>query len=167
MYNFYAIMLLAIAGYPGTGKTTLATHLEQQLDYFRLTRDDFIQRFFESFDFDSIGQKAAVYQLMLSYAEQGLNEGRDVVLDMPFTRAEEIDHAQSLASRLDVPFKVIYLECPDKIRQDRIRSQTNHPVSDVHRVKPKTPNIPAGCNIINTTKPIEVCVAECLDYLRS
>ncbi len=167
MSNFYAIMLLAIAGYPGTGKTTLAKRLEQEMTYFRLTRDDIIQVLFRHFDFGSLEQKAAVYQRMLSHAEIALNTGRNVVLDMPFTRNEEIELAQSLASRLNVQFKVVYLECPEHIRIERVYSQTDHPVSVALRSQPRTSNVPAGCKVIDTTLPIEVCVAECLDYLRS
>lgn len=111
---------------------------------------------------------------MLRIAETHLREGRKVLLEgMPFSRRAEVAAARGLAGRCGVPFRCLLCVCPEPVALERIRAQRSaHPATDrddslYRRSKASFESIEGDHLVVDTTRPVEETIHDCLKYLES
>ena len=92
-------MLIAMAGLPGTGKSTLATALADALPAVVLDKDKLRTGLIPAEKIEySRAQDDYVFELLLKAAEYNLNRGRHVILDgRTFTRRYQVERVELFA----------------------------------------------------------------------
>ena len=103
-----------MVGLPGSGKTTQAKRLEEELGALRLTPDEWhIALFGQDFPGDNHDERhARVERLMWSVAERALRLGVSVILDFGFWSRAERDGLRRQAMRMGAGFKIHYMDVP-------------------------------------------------------
>lgn len=111
-----------IHGYLGSGKTTLARRLEQELPAIRFTHDEWMARFY---GIDPPVEHFADYSSRVSARIDSLwprclRLGLDVVLDLNFWTRRDRDAARMTAQSLGAAVRLYRLTCPDEVAWRRI-----------------------------------------------
>lgn len=123
--------LVAVGGFSGTGKTTLATGLAPAIGDIpgavHLRSDLERKSMFGVEETDRLPAEAyrgdmhfAVYERLIEKAEVSLRAGRCVVLDAVFGRSEERAEAEAVAARCGVPFDGVWLTAPGDVLVGRV-----------------------------------------------
>jgi uncharacterized protein len=126
--------LVAIAGFSGTGKSTLAAavapslglapgalHVRSDIQRKRLSGVDATHHLpAEAYRPDVSAQ---VYSRLRLLAEVGLQASRCVILDATYRDARERAHVNRLAARLDIGFVGLWLEAPTEILTERVATR--------------------------------------------
>ncbi len=125
--------LIITHGLPGSGKTTFAQYVIEQLGAVRIRSDIERKRLFglgamedsRQLDEDIYSQKATTctYSRLLCLARDLQTMGQRVVVDAAFLRAEERAQFHSLAHEMSVPFVIATLAAPEKTLRARIRKR--------------------------------------------
>lgn len=126
--------LVAIGGYSGTGKTTLASLLAGTLEHapgFLHFRTDLERKALfnvsetERLDPSSYTQEVndKVYARLLHKTRIGLKSGQKVIIDAVFSKESERAEFETLAEELDVPFIGIWLEADEKVISARVEAR--------------------------------------------
>jgi len=166
-----------IAGLPGTGKTTLAQALAQELSGAVLSKDTVRAAIFpgpltdytreqDDLCFDMI-LGAASYLTTHNRAEFIFLDGRT------FSRREQIDQAVQTAEASGCAWKILHTICPYDIAEARlVKDAATHPAAnrtvDMYReVKTRFEPISYPHLEIDTSQPLEGCVRQGLRYLRA
>lgn len=132
--------LVAVGGFSGTGKTTLARGLAPLLGVcpgaIHLRSDVLRKALLGKDEFERLGNEAysqemhaQVYREVLSRAATCLEAGQSVVLDAVFGGEPERAEVQRLAERLGVTFCGLWLEAPYDTLVSRVESR-EHDASD-------------------------------------
>ncbi|WP_440994960.1 AAA family ATPase [Arhodomonas sp. SL1] len=127
--------LVAVGGFSGTGKSTLAYGLAPGLDPApgaRVLRSDVLRKRRYGVDpEEALPEEAyrpevseAVYTDAFEQAAALLADGHSVILDMVFDRPEDRARAEAVAARADVPFAGFWLTAPRDVLAKRIRSRS-------------------------------------------
>jgi uncharacterized protein len=127
--------LIAIGGYSGTGKSTLARKLALEFGDrcgAVVLRSDVIRKHMqgrapeEPLGVESYSSTltANVYRAMFKYAYRALRAGRPVILDATFLDPQFRDRAESLARKADVQFQGLWLTAPRDILMERVWSRS-------------------------------------------
>jgi aminoglycoside phosphotransferase family enzyme/predicted kinase len=127
--------LLAVGGYSGSGKTTVARDLAPELGpapgAVVLRSDEFRKRLWGRAPLEKLppeayapGQSDRVYGALLDAARDALAAGRAVVLDAAFLRPEERAAAEALAREAGVPFEGLWLEATPDVLRARVAART-------------------------------------------
>lgn len=114
--------LTIIQGFIGVGKTTYSKALSRRTGAIRLNGDEYCDTHFTIKELETNWDECfsgAITQLWLE-AEKLLCRGQSVILDFGFWDKESRDHARSVAQRLDVNFKHIYLNTDENIIMERL-----------------------------------------------
>jgi predicted kinase len=101
--------LVALKGYPGCGKSTVAAALSRELGW-PLIEKDAIQRIL---DRHRVAGDAPGYEIMLQLARSHLRHGISIILDSPFWKLT-YDNAQALADEHGARLVVIECRCADE-----------------------------------------------------
>jgi len=171
-------MLIAMAGLPGTGKSTLAAELARTLGGVVLSKDVVRASLFPPSILDYSSEqddlvmeaifKAAVYALRAVPHRVVLIDGRT------FLRAYQVRDLMALASSLQQTPILIECVCDDAVARQRLerdRAMGQHPAGnrtyDLYlEVKARAEPITVPHLVIDTGQlSLEACVALCLDYL--
>ena len=127
-------MIVVMAGLPGTGKSTVARALAQELGGIVLNKDalraDLFPRQFVEY---STAQDDFVQDLMQRTAEYLLirTPGLTVFFDgRTFSRRYQIERVVELADRLGTPWRIIECVCPEDVAQRRIEQARKHPAKN-------------------------------------
>ncbi len=124
--------LIAIGGYSGSGKSTIAAKLAVRLNAVLLSSD--IERKAQlniaetqRLPASSYTSKAAHvnYERLAEKARCALSANQLVIVDATFLSSEQRKHIESLALECHVPFVGIWLDVSKKILETRIRDRRN------------------------------------------
>lgn len=128
--------LIAVGGFSGTGKSTLAAALASGLGHapgaVHLRSDIERKRLFGAEEFASLPQEgyrpevtAQVYARLLALAEITLQAGHSVIVDAVHAKPEERDALAALAAQFGVAFKGFWLEAPVETLVARVEARQN------------------------------------------
>jgi len=135
--------IVAIGGFSGTGKSTLAARLAPQIGAApgarSLSSDRLRKRLFGVEATQRLPAEAyapeisrQVYEEMFLQAERVAGAGWSVVVDAVFDRREDRAEVEAIAQRCGLPFTGLWLEAALETRVGRVERRTNDP-SDATR----------------------------------
>jgi predicted kinase len=171
-------MIVLMAGLPGTGKTTLARELVNRTAGALLSKDEIRAALFSPADVEySVQQDDFVLEVMLETARFLLqtNPARKIFLDgRTFSRRYQIERILTFAQQLDQPWAIIECTCSDETARQRldVAPDPTHPAHNrtftlYKEVKARFEPIPAPKTTISTDQPLDHCVEQALDALKS
>jgi predicted kinase len=111
--------LVVVLGLPGTGKTTFARALSQELGWMHLNTDVIRANLGMREQYDE-KTKTFIYQKMLEHAETIVEQRNGLVLDGTFYRETLRDSVRELAGRHGVPIKWIELSAAEDTVRSRV-----------------------------------------------
>ncbi len=126
-------LLVLVRGLPGTGKSTIARTISEQLG-FELLQTDVIRRSVFGTSSDQPGfnegryrseNRSRVYETMHGQAAKLLSCGSSVVLDGTYLSASLRHAAAELAKQHRADFLALHCQCPDEIAAQRIVARAN------------------------------------------
>jgi|TARA_R100000005_G_scaffold96505_1_gene83976 aminoglycoside phosphotransferase family enzyme/adenylate kinase family enzyme len=131
-----AARLIAVGGFSGTGKTTLAAALAEWPSpgpgYLHIRTDVERKAMFhvaenDSLPPDSYTQESsdAVYDRVLHKAYIALKSGQRVIVDAVFAKEVERQAMEDIARKLDVPFTGLWLEAEETTLAARVTARRN------------------------------------------
>lgn len=103
-------ILHLICGLPASGKSTLASKLEQELPALRLAPDAWIKKFND--DGHNKGKRKLVESIQWDVARQVLKLGVDVVLENGFWSKQEREQYRQQAAELGAETQLHFLDVP-------------------------------------------------------
>jgi predicted kinase len=127
--------LIIVAGLPGSGKTTLARHLEQAHDAVRLSADDWM----ESLGINLHAEQARnrIEKLQWQFAQRLLSLGNIVIVEWGTWGEWERDILRVRARELGAAVELRFLDAPleELFRRIRLRGMEDPPIqwADVQR----------------------------------
>lgn len=167
-------MIVALAGLPGTGKSTLAHALGKRYNGAVVSKDQVRAALFPApWTSYTIEQDDFVLTIMLQ-AMQRLVQHQNcpaVFIDgRTFSRTYQRDLVRKAASELGRPFHILVCVCADATALKRIEADAAHPAADRNaeiywRLKAEFEPILDATAIFDTEQPIEVCLPICLQFL--
>ena len=124
-------LLLLVRGLSGTGKSTIAQALANQLEIEMLQTDTVRQELVNAGRLTggiqtakySAENRQRVYDEMLSSAEQLLVQRSSVILDGTFLSRNQRDLVAQLAKRCHARWLIIHCQCPFEVAQQRIAAR--------------------------------------------
>jgi predicted kinase len=118
-------MVHMIHGYLGSGKTTFARKLEQELPALRFTHDEWMTRLFGDDPPADLFPEffRRVSEQIDSIWPRCLELGIEVVLDLNFWSRKQRARVRAIASELGVGVRLYQLSCPDEIAWRRIEKR--------------------------------------------
>ena len=116
-----------IYGYLGSGKTTFAKKLENEIAALRFSPDEWM---FQLFGSNPPAEHFAEYHqkidgLITRYWIDALRLGLDVILDFGFWSRESRDKTRALVAANGACHRLYFLDCPESIQRERCRIR-NH-----------------------------------------
>jgi adenylylsulfate kinase len=167
-------VLIAMAGLPGTGKSTLAAHLAERLGAVVLDKDRVRAALFPPavLDYSDVQDEitmAAIYKAATAILRA--DPRRAVILDgRTFLRAGQLRPLLELGERLFL----IECLCDDAVACERLEkdlAEGRHPAGNrtfelYQSLKASAEPIPIPHLVLDTGKtPLEECVRRCLEYV--
>lgn len=171
-------MLIAMAGLPGTGKSTIARRLAAGLPGIVLDKDKIRAALFPPAEIEySTRQDDFCMHVMLQVAEYMLRRDRrkHILLDgRTLSRCYQVAAIRELARHLEVPCALIECVCSDetaKRRLERDVREGTHPATNRDyglylSVKARFEPIEEPKLVVDTEDDLQQCVQRCLDYIR-
>lgn len=166
-------MIVAMAGLPGAGKSTLACALATRLHAVVLDKDRIRAGLFPASHVDyTPDQNGFCVEVMYRTTEWLLRRGHApvVILDgCTYTRANQIATLRQMAADLSEPLRVIECVCADQLALTRIADDRNHPAGNrdaaLYRELQAAAHPVTGPKlVVDTGRPLPVCVADCVAY---
>ena len=175
--------LLVVRGLSGSGKSTVARALAEQLCMECLQTDAVRREMFESqpapADFDQgcyePQKRQAVYMRLFEQAGQRLAQGLSVILDGTFLSAASRREAVALADRYGAQPVIVVCRCPDMLADQRIarRLESGEALSDARaetrqgqRQLEEPDETPLPTCELDTTRSISTAVGAVCNFLR-
>jgi predicted kinase len=172
-------MLVVMAGLPGTGKSLIASQLEQRLNAVVLDKDTLRVALFPPEDIEySQAQDDFVMHTIYRTAEYLLKKdaNRLVVIDgRPYASAYQVQEVRSFAARSGLELRLIECVCSNETARHRLgldRMHHRHPAANRDAelyiaLKSTAEPIPPPKLVVDTDRPLDLCLRECLEYIRS
>lgn len=173
LMNNSKLTLVLMAGLKGAGKTTLTKALSQKLRWPYIDRDGFKEKLTKGAVKEEESRDIA-YELALEAARILIVRGASVILDSSALYDPIVPEAQRIVrSTADAQLKIILCGVDDEVRYERIRKKLGQDavISD----DPVTRNeylqyykrLPSDKLELDTSQPLDRCLAVALDYLQS
>ncbi len=170
-------LLIAMAGLPGTGKSTLATALAEALPAVMLDKDKLRAGLLppEKIEYTR-AQDDYIFELLLKAAEYNLNRGRNVILDgRTFTRRYQVDRVALFAADQKVILRIIECVCPEELALCRLQEDQKsgeHPAENrtaelYQTLKAEKEQIVIDHIVVDTNCDLKTCLRLCVDYLQT
>jgi len=163
-----ATFLLQMAGQPGSGKSTLARLIAHSTDAIALDKDVIKTAALDAGAAEPLAGPLA-YEVFFALCDSLLGQGVSVVLDSPSFWESILVKGSTMAAERIVPYFFIECVCNDQDERasrlrDRVRMRSNPGVEIIDQ--PWETIAPSGAYLrIDTTQPIERCLALALEYL--
>jgi predicted kinase len=171
-------MLIAMAGLPGTGKSTLARRLAAVLPGIVLNKDRIRAALFPPAYIEyTMEQDDFCVSIMLQAASYLLRKDPDqyVILDgRTFSHRYQVDQLDQTAAQLAVPLAIIECVCSDataRWRLERAAARARHPAANrdyrlylalkAHREPIREPKL-----VVNTDNDLSHCLDQCISYIK-
>jgi predicted kinase len=121
--------LIIVCGLPGSGKTTVATELTEQLGGMRFSPDDWMEAL--AIDIWDSERRQSMEDLQWQVARDVLRLGGVAILEWGTWAREERDRLRREARELGAAVELVYLTAPVDQLYDRIqrRGRENPPIS--------------------------------------
>ncbi len=174
-------MLIAMAGLPGTGKSTLAHHLADACAGIILDKDAIRTALFPSALIEySTRQDDFCMSILFQVAAYMLRNDPHlhVMLDgRTFSRRYQVDALEQLAEELKVPLKIIECTCSDESAQRRLEDKgtmgekrekhlaANRDYQLYLTIKARFEPIREPKLVVNTDEDLAQCLEACLVYI--
>jgi predicted kinase len=173
-------MLIAMAGLPGTGKSTLAAGLSAELGAVVLGKDAVRAVLFPPPVLDYSAEQdditmTAIYRAAAYILQR--SPDRAVILDgRTFLRSDQVRDLLALAASVHQPPRVIECVCADEVARKRLKEDqalARHPAGNrtfalYRALKAQAEPLPMPRLVLDTGKlTLEMCIQRCLEYLRS
>jgi predicted kinase len=169
-------MIVVMAGLPGTGKSTMARALADELGGVVLNKDDLRAELFpKEFLEYSTGQDDFVQDLMLRTAEYLLTRYPKLIVFLDgrtFSRAYQIQHVIDVAEKLGTPWRIIECVCREMIARQRIEDGKKHPAKnrtvDLYlKIRDEFEAITMPKLVINTSGEMKASLAAAREFFTS
>jgi aminoglycoside phosphotransferase family enzyme/predicted kinase len=176
-----SVRLILVGGGPGTGKTTLARAVAEQLDAQVISTDDVRAEMVADgriageagvlgeglYTRDNID---AVYRVVLAKTQLGLSQGRTVILDGTWSDPDYRRQAHRMAADSDAAVVEFACAAPLAATVTRIRTRTDStsqvtPDIATALARGDDHGIWSGAHRIDTTRELATSVAEAMDIL--
>ena len=159
--------LVQMAGAPGSGKSALARLIGRCAGAVVIDKDVLKTAALEAGAEESLASGIA-YEAFFALADHLLGQERSVVLDSPSFWDTIPSKGADIAEGRGVPYYFIECLCPDEEElARRLRDRTRMASQPAEPIDPKWETIaPTGAYLrVDTSQPIERCLALALDYL--
>ncbi|MGH4012187.1 MAG: AAA family ATPase [Pseudonocardiaceae bacterium] len=166
-------MIVAMAGLPGAGKSTLAGALATQLDAVVLDKDRIRAGLFppSHVDYTPDQNDFCVDVMYRTTAWLLRRSGASVVIldGCTYTRANQITILRQMATELGEPLRVIECICDDQLALERIAGEADHPAANrdtalYRELKAAAHAITGPKLVVDTGRPIAACISDCVAY---
>jgi predicted kinase len=165
--------VLQMAGESGSGKSTVARAVGKATGAVVIDKDDITGPLIEEGVLEP-GGGGPGYAVVFRLAETAMEQGFSVILDNPGFWEAIIDRGRQLAERHDAAYRVVRCHCPDRDAQKTRLSgpgrQAGQPQNlaelEASISRPGVMLVPKEPHLeVDTTRPLETCVAQVLEYL--
>ncbi len=168
--------LIALAGLPASGKSTLGRQLAKLLPGAILNKDQVRAVLFSPEDIEySLSQDDFCIEIMLQTACVLMAKGRTVLLDgRPFSRRYQVERLAAYAHKYHLPLKIIECVCPEAVVRQRLKqdiAQGSHLAQNRDfemylKVKAQAEPIALPRLVVDTSLPLDAVISSCLDYIQ-
>ncbi len=171
-------MIVLMAGLPGTGKSTLAGELAVRTGGRVIGKDQIRHALFAEDEIEySSRQDDFCQQIMLATAAYFVSQNprRHIFLDgRTFSRRYQIENVLTAAASLHQTWRILECVCSEESAKRRLAQQTTataHPAGNrtfqlYLDVRSRFETIAAPKTVIDTDRPLEVCIDQALAALR-
>ena len=166
-----------MAGLPGTGKTELSEALASRLGGIVLSKDKVRAALFGSGAINySSDQNDFCMSVILMAAKRIAAEGNVpfVFFDgRTFSRTRHVEEVIRAAAEVNADYRILQLSCLDELALERInQSRGEHLAGNRNRglyweVKSRFEPINLPQLDVDTSRPLEECIEQCVAYLKS
>ncbi|MBV9706757.1 MAG: ATP-binding protein [Chloroflexi bacterium] len=170
-------MLIAMAGLPGTGKSSIAQRLALKLQAVILDKDTVRAALFPAAKIEYSTQQDDFCQAIMMQVACYLVE-RDanicVIFDgRTFSQRYQLQLLLDLAQDLHTPLKIVQCVCSDETARQRLEHDRAHGLHLAKNrdyalylsVKARFEEITEPKLVVNTEQDIQECVEQCLSYI--
>lgn len=171
------LFLVMMAGLPGSGKTTLATGLGMASGWPTVSKDLYKTSLIQcgaGMTDEETGRVA--YELLFDQAEEFIVRQRlSIIFDTSAHSQFILENATRIAHVAQAGLKIIHCIAPGNIRLERLKERAannfNHPfmlpmaTTAIEDESIHFRHLPAERLSIDTSKPLEICLTRCLQYI--
>jgi predicted kinase len=172
------LTLTLIAGLPGAGKTTLANHLGQELNWLVFHREiirDALLESKESIILEMREDSASwiAYEVFLKQVKNILVDQRiSIILDCPARPPFVLDYITDIANVAQAKLKIVFCNVDNVVRTNRLWARTTSTAYSPFNVLTAIPedlhafeHLPNETLKLDTNRPLEECVREAKKYI--
>ncbi len=151
-------MLIVITGLPGTGKTTIAEALAEELDAIVFSTDKIRKMIFKKPIYNEMDKKIVYNELFLQ-ARSYLSRGKNVILDGTFYSIELRENAKDVGRSLSNSVFFVYCSTPEELLKERLNMRKDKYSDADYNVYLKMKKIfeefQDDVIVVDTSKPVE------------